>query len=133
MAIHRFSIATRARVEMVDITRTISEAVIHSGVMEGICLVYVPHTTAGVMINENADPDVTADIVRELNQVIPFEDHYRHGEGNSAAHIKSSLIGPSVTIPIQAGRLLLGTWQAIYFGEFDGPRTRTFFAKVMVG
>ncbi|HEX9654749.1 MAG TPA: secondary thiamine-phosphate synthase enzyme YjbQ, partial [bacterium] len=96
---------------------------------EGVCHVYVPHTTAGVTINEGADPDVPRDMIMELNKIVPFEDGYRHGEGNSAAHIKASLMGSSATVLIQNGKLLLGTWQAIFFCEFDGPRTR----RVQVG
>jgi len=96
------------------------------------CL-YVPHTTAGVFINENADPSVKKDIIKELNKLIPFEDGYSHLEGNAAAHIKSSLVGASECIPVEEGRLLLGTWQGIYFGEFDGPRRRRILIKVVEG
>ncbi len=97
---------------------------------EGICTVYIPHTTCGVTINENADPSVRQDIIMELNKVIPFDDGYRHLEGNSAAHIKASLMGASVCIPVSGGQMLLGTWQGIYLCEFDGPRTRSVIVSV---
>lgn len=119
-----FSVSTRSRTELIDITSQIHEAVRKSEVQDGLCCVYVPHTTAAVTINENADPSVPKDIVAELNKVVPFEDNYSHAEGNSAAHIKASVIGPSVTVPVESGRLSLGTWQGIFFCEFDGPRTR---------
>jgi secondary thiamine-phosphate synthase enzyme len=121
----KFGVRTRSRTEFVDITRRVEEAVAHSGVQSGICLVHVPHTTAGVTVNENADPAVQADILAELNKVIPFEDGYEHVEGNSAAHLKSSLVGCSAALPIEGARLALGTWQAVYFCEFDGPRARS--------
>ncbi len=101
-----------------------------SGVKEGICRVFVPHTTAGLTINENADPTVPADILMELNKIVPFDDGYRHTEGNSAAHIKSSLVGVDLTVFVTGGRLLLGTWQGLFFCEFDGPRRRKVFVKV---
>ena len=119
------SVHTRGRTEFVDITGEVTSAVSSIGVTRGICTVFVPHTTAGVTINEAADPDVVKDILKELNAVIPFQDGYAHREGNSAAHIKSTLTGSSVTIPIDDGSLQLGTWQGIYFCEFDGPRSRT--------
>ena len=118
---------------MVIIDGEVSGVVRESGVQEGICMVWVPHTTAAVTINENADPSVVRDILDETEKVIPFSDGYQHAEGNSAAHIKSSLFGPSLTLIITGGRLLLGTWQSIYFCEFDGPRTRRLFVKVMEG
>ena len=121
----KFSVRTRSRAEFVNITSRVQEAVAQSGVETGICLVHVPHTTAAVTINENADPAVQADILAELNKVVPFEDGYTHSEGNSAAHLKSSLVGCSATVPIEGGRLALGTWQGIYFCEFDGPRSRS--------
>jgi len=102
-----------------------------SGVTTGLCHVYVPHTTAGVFINENADPDVKADVVARLEALVPWDNHYRHAEGNAAAHIKSTLIGTSQTIPVRNGRLALGRWQAIYFAEFDGPRERHFQVTVL--
>ena len=111
----------------------VAGVVAESGVREGTCLVWVPHTTAGVTINENADPSVVRDILYETEKVIPFRDGYQHVEGNSAAHIKASLFGPSLTLIVAGGRLLLGTWQSIYFCEFDGPRNRRMFVKVVEG
>jgi secondary thiamine-phosphate synthase enzyme len=99
--------------------------------MEGVCFVFVPHTTAAVTINENADPSVIQDIVMELNKIVPFEDRYRHLEGNSQAHIKSSLVGCSQVVFVESGKLVLGTWQGIFFCEFDGPRTRKVFVRIM--
>lgn len=125
-----FSVRTGSRTELIDITSRVAEAVRKSGVEDGLCCVYVPHTTAGVTINENADPSVRRDILMELNKIVPFDDGYTHGEGNSAAHIKASMVGPSVTVPLQGGRLALGTWQGIYFCEFDGPRSRQVLVTV---
>jgi secondary thiamine-phosphate synthase enzyme len=118
------TVRTGSRTELVDVTAEVAGAVRDLGVRDGTVLLFVPHTTAAVTINENADPDVPADILRELNKVIPFEDGYAHGEGNSAAHIKSSLVGPSLLVPVEGGRPALGTWQGIFFCEFDGPRSR---------
>lgn len=115
---------------MVNITENVRQAVRNSGVTDGIVTVFVPHTTAGVTINENADPDVVWDILYELDKIVPWEDGYRHYEGNTAAHIKASMMGSSVTVIIENGRLLLGTWQGIYFCEFDGPRNRKVIIKV---
>ncbi len=129
----RIALSTRDRVQLIDITHRVEEVVKESGIDEGVCVVFVPHTTAGVTINENADPDVVADMIQAVNKTVPFQDHYRHGEGNSAAHIKSSLFGPSLTLLVASGGLVLGTWQGIYFAEFDGPRSRTFFIKVIAG
>jgi len=120
-------------VQLIDITRRVEAVVKESGIDEGVCVIFVPHTTAGVTINENADPDVVADMIQVVNKTVPFQDHYRHGEGNSAAHIKSSLFGPSLTLLVASGGLVLGAWQGIYFAEFDGPRSRTFFVKVIAG
>lgn len=128
--VKRFSIRTKGRDSLVDITGEVKEIVRESGVYEGICIVFVPHTTAGVTINENADPDVTRDIIMELDKMVPHDDGYMHLEGNSAAHIKSSMMGSDQTIIIENGRLVLGTWQGIYFCEFDGPRTRNVVVKV---
>jgi len=125
------AVKTRSRTELVDITQQVAGAVADAGVDDGLCVVYVPHTTAGVTINENADRDVVRDILSEVNKVIPFEDDYHHNEGNSAAHIKSSLFGCSQTIPIADGRLALGTWQGIYFCEFDGPRSRRVYVQTI--
>jgi len=113
---------TKAREEFVDITRTIEEDVRSSGLKEGLCVVYVPHTTAAVTINEDADPSVKEDVLRQLKVLVPRDGNYSHGEGNSDAHIKSSLLGVSQIIPIHEGRLVLGTWQGIFFCEFDGPK-----------
>ncbi len=130
MKAKKFTIRTSSAVQFVNIDREVEQAVHESGVQDGICVVFAPHTTAGVTINENADPDVVRDIVMEINKVIPFKDGYHHMEGNSAAHIKSSLFSPSLTIIVENGRPILGTWQSIYFCEFDGPRTRSCFVKV---
>lgn len=129
--LQKLSVRTRSRTEFVDITSEVQNAVRQSGVRSGICQVFVPHTTAGVTINENADPSVVHDILMELNKVIPFDDHYHHLEGNSAAHIKSSLVGPSLTVLVEDSRILLGTWQGIYFCEFDGPRHRQVWVKII--
>ena len=102
-----------------------------SGITDGVCIVFVPHTTAAVTINENADPDVIRDIIKELDKVIPLNDNYSHMEGNSAAHIKSTLVGASETVLIKEGRLVLGTWQSLFFCEFDGPRTRRVDVQVL--
>lgn len=119
--------------EFIDITNKVQQIVTEGGIIEGSVTVFIPHTTAGVTINENADPDVQKDMIKQLNTSIPFENNYTHIEGNSAAHIKASIMGFSVTIIINRGRLLLGTWQGIYFCEFDGPRKRKVFVKVMNG
>lgn len=123
-------VRTSSRSQMVNITENVRQAVRNSGVTDGIVTVFVPHTTAGVTINENADPDVVWDILYELDKIVPWEDGYRHYEGNTAAHIKASMMGSSVTVIIENGRLLLGTWQGIYFCEFDGPRNRKVIIKV---
>lgn len=123
-------IKTSSHAQMLDITRQIQEAVRESGVQEGICTIFIPHTTASVTINENADPDVVRDITMELDKIVPWEDGYHHMEGNSAAHLKSSMIGFSQQVIIEDGRLLLGTWQGIYFCEFDGPRMRKAIVKI---
>jgi len=126
-------ISTNSQTEMILINHKVIEAVKESGVQEGICMLWVPHTTAAVTINENADPSVVRDILWEINKVIPFQDSYYHMEGNSAAHIKSSLFGPSLGLLITGGEIFLGTWQAIYFCEFDGPRTRRLLLKILEG
>lgn len=118
------TIKSKARTEFIDITDEIQDVVRRSGIQQGHCLIYVPHTTAGVTINESADPAVKADILMVLNKMVPWEADYRHMEGNSPAHVKSSLVGTSQWVPVEEGRLLLGTWQGIFFCEFDGPRTR---------
>lgn len=126
----KFTVSTHKQTEMIDITAKIQQAVEKSGIKSGICTVFVPHTTAAVTINENADPDVVHDILTEINKIVPFNDGYLHMEGNSAAHIKASLFGFSEQIIIEDGKLVLGTWQGIYFCEFDGPRQRQVYVKI---
>lgn len=126
-----FSVSTRSRCEFVDITTEVKRIVKKSGVKHGICIVYVPHTTAGITINENADPSVKGDIIDKLAQLVPPDDGYSHSEGNSDAHIKASIIGFSKTIIIDDGELVLGTWQDVYFCEFDGPRTRKVCVQIL--
>ncbi len=126
-----FTIKTAAHSEMIDITGLIQEIIVRQGVRSGICHVFVPHTTAAVTINENADPDVPQDILVILNKLIPLQGDYRHLEGNSAAHVKASLFGASETVLIEEGRLLLGTWQSLFFCEFDGPRTRKVIVNLL--
>ncbi|MEW6377631.1 MAG: secondary thiamine-phosphate synthase enzyme YjbQ [Thermodesulfobacteriota bacterium] len=129
--IQSFQVRTSTQTEFIDITRSVQEIVQKTGVEDGICIIFVPHTTAAVTINENADPSVSQDILMEINKIIPFEDRYQHSEGNSPAHIKASLLGSSQTVFIESGRLALGTWQGIFFCEFDGPRNRKVHVKVM--
>jgi secondary thiamine-phosphate synthase enzyme len=125
MQVTTIQIRTTKRDEFVDITDQVAQAVRRSGQADGVATVFVPHTTAGVTINENADPDVVHDMLGALEVAVPWDqEFYRHGEGNSAAHVKSSLVGCSAAAPFQNGKLLLGTWQAVYFCEFDGPRPR---------
>src|SRR5512139_2675669 len=128
--IKQLRVQTKAKTELVDITQGVQRLVTESGVRSGVCYVFVPHTTSGITINENTDPNVGRDILKELNKVIPFDDHYGHSEGNSAAHIKSTLVGVSKSVIVEEGRLTLGTWQAIFFCEFDGPRDRRVYVKV---
>ena len=128
---HTLTVRTGSRTEFLDLTGQIQEAVRESGVQEGLCHLFVPHTTAAVTINENADPAVKADILMILNQIISEKESYRHLEGNSPAHIKASVIGPQLTLLVSGGRLVLGTWQGVYFCEFDGPRTRRLHLKVV--
>ncbi len=119
------TLRTPQRTELIDITDRVQDCLQRMKAQDGLCFVYVPHTTAGVTINEHADPDVAHDLLVTLNKLVPFDDpEYRHGEGNSAAHVKASLLGSSVQVPVKAGQLVLGTWQGIFFGEFDGPRQR---------
>ena len=125
-----FQVRTSTQTEFVDITRSVQEAVKKTGVEDGICIVFIPHTTASVTINENADPSVGHDIVMELNKIVPFKDSYRHMEGNAPAHIKASLVGCSEIVFVESGKLVLGTWQGIFFCEFDGPRNRKVHVKV---
>ena len=125
-----FSLNT-GREGFTDITREVALAVRESGVTDGICVAFCPHTTAGITINENADPDVTHDMLIGLDRAFPDRPEFLHAEGNSSAHLKASCIGSSVTVIVAGGRLMLGTWQGIYFCEFDGPRSRRFSVKVM--
>lgn len=128
------SIRTRHRSEMIDVTDRVQKAVAEAGVKDGIAIVYIPHTTAAVTINENADPDVKHDLLKKLEELIPKrENYYQHGEGNSDSHLKTQLTGNSVMVMIDAGKLVLGTWQGIYFCEFDGPREREMHIKIMEG
>ncbi len=131
--LHYLEVITQKRTHFEDITEAVKEIVKEEGVKDGICYIYVPHTTAGVFINENADPDVKWDIERTLEELVPWINDYKHVEGNAAAHIKSVLTGNSVFIPIKNGKLLLGTWQGIFFAEFDGPRDRKVIIKIMEG
>ena len=128
-----FNVRSGTRVEMIDITDLVIKGIKDSGVRSGICVAFVPHTTAGITINENADPAVKSDMIREMEKIVPFDDHYRHSEGNSAAHIKSTLYSPELTVIVKDGRPVLGTWQGIYFCEFDGPRSRRMYLKVLEG
>jgi secondary thiamine-phosphate synthase enzyme len=127
----KIAVQTNTQTQIIDITAQIQKVVRESGISEGLCCVFIPHTTAGVTINENADPSVKHDIIMELNKVIPLNDHYGHLEGNSAAHIKASIIGSSVNVPLENSNLLLGTWQGICFCEFDGPRQRKVYVKIV--
>ena len=126
-----FSVRTQRHTEFVNIDREVQACVDAAGIGQGICHVFVPHTTAGVTINENADPDVTADMEVILNRIVPWEGGYAHTEGNSAAHVKASMMGSSAHIPIASGRLQFGTWQSIYFCEFDGPRSRKVWVSIV--
>ena len=119
-----FEVETRRRAQLVDVTERVADIVKRSGVEEGVCHVYIPHTTAGVTINEGADPDVPQDVEALLARLVPKEARYKHSEGNSDAHIKTALIGPECTAPVRGGRLALGRWQAMFLCEWDGPRTR---------
>jgi secondary thiamine-phosphate synthase enzyme len=127
------TIRTSDRCQLIDITELIRETVHKKRIMDGICQIFAPHTTAAVKINENADPDVSRDIISILDRLIPCDGPYLHREGNSAAHLKASLIGSSVTVMIENGCLVLGTWQGIYFCEFDGPRSRKIHIKSLAG
>jgi len=127
------TVKSKTRAQLIDITHEIQKAVRSSGISEGLCMLYVPHTTAAITINESADPSVASDIIMVLNEVIPWKADYRHLEGNSPAHIKSTLVGASEIITIENGSLVLGTWQGIFFCEFDGPRTRKLHMRLMKG
>lgn len=129
--IFTLDVRTRQGIQFLDITSEVASVVSQSGVKEGTAQIFTLHTTAGLTINENADPTVVEDILMELDKIVPLNDGYRHMEGNSAAHIKSSLFGVSLSVFITGGRLVLGTWQSIYFCEFDGPRQRKVLVKVI--
>ncbi len=127
----KLSVNTSKHTQMLNITDMVQKAVEDSGVRSGVCTVFIPHTTAAVTINENADPDVVRDFTAEIDKLVPWEDGYQHMEGNSAAHLKASMIGFSEQIIIEDGRLVLGTWQGVYFCEYDGPRRRNVYVKLM--
>ena len=129
--LYRLSVRTGGRVEFQDITGTVRDTISSSGVESGVCHVFVPHTTAGVTINEHADPSVVQDIAAQLDKMVPQHNRYRHLEGNSPAHIKASLMGSAQTIFIEDGRPVLGTWQGVFFCEFDGPRNRSLLIKIV--
>lgn len=132
MSIKTIPIRTHNRTEMIDITGEV-ESAISGNINDGIVIIYCPHTTAGITINENADPSVKSDMTKSLNKLIPYRDNYAHMEGNSDAHIKATLTGLSATVPVVGGRMALGTWQGIYFCEYDGPRSRKFLVKTISG
>jgi secondary thiamine-phosphate synthase enzyme len=127
------TVKSKARAELIDITTQVQQAVFSAGVKEGFCMLYVPHTTAAVTINESADPSVKEDILMILNKIVPWEGGYRHLEGNSPAHVKATLVGASEWIAVENGQLVLGTWQGIFFCEFDGPRTRKLHVRLLRG
>lgn len=131
MALHSIKVRTTSRTEFVEITSDVITKVSADSIKNGIVVVYCPHTTAGITINENADPDVQYDMLKELNRIVMFNNDYKHMEGNSAAHIKASIMGSSSTIPLKEGSLVLGTWQGIYFCEFDGARNRTVYVQII--
>jgi secondary thiamine-phosphate synthase enzyme len=130
MKMRIIELKTRTKEELIDVTSRVEEEASHSGIDNGICHVYIPHTTAGVTINENADPSVKGDILMTMKKLVPDNLPYRHSEGNSPAHVKASLVGSSVNVIIEKGRLQLGNWQGVFFCEFDGPRTRKAYIKV---
>jgi len=125
------TVKTGSKTEFIDITRDIEEAIRSEGVDDGVCALFVPHTTAAITINESADPSVKSDILMVLNKIVPWKEAYRHLEGNSPAHIKSSIIGTSEIIAVEGGRLKLGTWQGVFFCEFDGPRSRKVHIRLL--
>lgn len=131
--VHTLEINSRAQVELIDITARVQELAQRHGPTDGVCYLFVPHTTAGIVINEHADPSVAADLLAVLQELVPTRFPYRHAEGNSPAHIKASLVGTTATVLIESGRLLLGTWQGIFFCEFDGPRRRRLLVKFLKG
>ncbi len=125
------NVKSSRRTEFIDITAQVQEEITEAGMESGVCYVYVPHTTAGVTINEGADPSVQEDMLSILSRLVPQNPKYRHAEGNSDAHVKSSMIGASLSVPVHEGKLILGTWQAIFFAEFDGPRHRRVALKLL--
>lgn len=127
----RLSVKTHAQTEMVDVTALVQQQVTESDIQDGLCIVFVPHTTAAVTINESADPAVCQDILMVLNQIVPWKADYRHLEGNSPAHLKASIMGSSATVVVEKGRLVLGTWQGLFFCEFDGPRNRSLDIRLI--
>ena len=129
--LYRFHLDTSEHTQMINITERIQEIVAFSGVSSGLCTIFIPHTTAAVTVNENADPDVQIDMKREFNEIVPWENNYLHLEGNTAAHVKSSMIGTSEVLIVRNRKLLLGQWQGVYFMEFDGMRGRTVYVKLM--
>lgn len=129
--IKHINVRSKQRIELIDITSEVEQALKESGIKDGMCFIYVPHTTAGVTINEGADPSVQRDILNVLNRLVPYDASYFHREGNSDAHIKSTLVGAKSYVPVEGGKLALGTWQAIYFCEFDGPRHRRTIIKFL--
>ncbi|MBM4287806.1 MAG: YjbQ family protein [Deltaproteobacteria bacterium] len=131
--VHTLEVKTTKSTELIDITAAIQELLSKHGPLDGVCYVYVPHTTAGVTINENADPSVKGDILLVLNKLIRDDEPYRHGEGNSPAHIKASLTGAAATVLVDSGRLVLGTWQGVFFCEYDGPRRRQVKVNFLKG
>lgn len=133
MSCNILDVKTSSRSQFIDITGQVRQLVADAGIREGVCYLYVPHTTAAITINENADPTVVQDILNQLEKIVPWQGDYRHTEGNAAAHIKASLLGASQTIFISNGRLVLGTWQGIFFCEFDGPRQRKVLVKIIAG
>ena len=131
MSFEVFPVSSQSSTEMIDISSGIQSLVQKSGVKEGSCLIYCPHTTAGLTINENADPDVKKDMLKEINKIVPLQDNYQHFEGNSAAHIKATFTGFHLMVPVHKGKLSLGTWQGIYFCEYDGPRSRNIQVQIL--
>ena len=129
--IQRIRVSSSTGQQLQEITDRINAALRQANVSEGICHVYVPHTTAGIVVNENADPAVCVDMLAWLDKAVPQDDHYRHAEGNSPAHIKATLVGQWATLPVEGGKLVLGTWQGVYLAEFDGPRERTVIVNVV--
>ena len=125
------TVKTKSKTEFIDITSEVQQSVRSAGISDGLCMLYVPHTTAAITINESADPSVKSDILMVLNEIVPWKAAYRHLEGNSPAHIKSTIVGASELIAVENGKLLLGTWQGIFFCEFDGPRTRKVHLKMI--